>query len=126
MDEETADETSEFKTEKTKTAEALPDEVVEDDPRTVLYIAEDQDEPEQVTIDRTSDFDYHSYPKVLNPVKRRGKGKRTVDMNIQVDLEPSVIKNTGFEIIQMVDVGTQVCEKDLLQRKSVSIMCDKY
>lgn len=63
---------------------------------------------------------FHSYPKVVT--RKRPKARRGVEKSVQADfgaveLEakvPQKKKKESVTVIQVVDVGTQVCETDLL------------
>lgn len=80
-----------------------------------IFFAEEYEKEEEFLEDPVP---MHSYPKATSPPRRRQKAKRGVDKMIQADIlkieerdDLTLAKKTL--VIQLVDVGTQVCERDL-------------
>lgn len=83
-----------------------------------MYFSGDVENHEEVVVIRYDPTPpMHSYPRATSPPRRRPKAKRGVDKMIQADVgeeEEEEIIGKSTNVIQLVDMGTQVCERDLL------------
>lgn len=91
------------------------EQILEEQEPEEVYEVEERVEQETQELEY---HEYHSYPRPRSQVRRRGKARRGFDMATQVDIEePNVIEirsNTAEEFVHVVDVGTQVCQADLM------------
>lgn len=84
-----------------------------------MYFSGDVENREEwVVVRYESTTHMHSYPKATSPPRRRQKAKQGVDKMIQADVdvgeeEKEEIIDTS-NAVQLVDIGTQVCERDLM------------
>lgn len=86
-----------------------------------MYFSGDVENREEwVVVRYESTTHMHSYPKATSPPRRRPKAKQGVDKMIQADVDVGEEEEEKEEIIdkssgiQLVDIGTQVCERDLM------------
>lgn len=64
------------------------------------------------------EIEYHSYPRARSPISSR-KRRRGVEKSVQADMdgdEDTVWQRESrqAEVVQLVDVGIQVCQTDLM------------